>query len=169
MRNNTCHFTFGFNTSSKHLKSFAYHLTNDWHKAQDLYQETAFMAYKNKDKFQEGTNIKSWLLTIMRNTFINDYRKKKRQRLDFLPLLPNDMPNNETFNNAEAQIAEQEILSVIDNNLKENLKRPFMMAHEGYKYKEIAEEMYLPEGTIKSRVFMAREKLRNVVSRSWEV
>jgi RNA polymerase sigma-70 factor (ECF subfamily) len=138
-------------------------LTNDKHKAQDLYQETAFTAYKNKDKFQEGTNIKSWLLTIMRNTFINDYRKKKRQRLDFLPLMPNDIPNNHTFNSAEDRIAEQEILAIIDNNLKDNLKEPFLMAHAGYKYKEIAAEMYLPEGTVKSRVFMARERLRNVV------
>lgn len=166
MRNNTCSFTFGFNTSSKHLKSFAYHLTNDWHKAEDLYQDTAFTAYKNKDKFQEGTNLKSWLLTIMRNTFINDYRKRKRQRLDFLPLMPNELPNNQTFNSAEDRIAEQEILLLINNNLKDNLKEPFMMAHSGYKYKEIAAEMNLPEGTIKSRVFIAREKLRHVVRRN---
>lgn len=166
MKNNTCNFTFGFNTSSKHLKSFAYHLTNDKHKAQDLYQETAFMAYKNKDKFQEGTNIKSWLLTIMRNTFINGYRKKKRQRLDFLPLMANDLPNNHTFNSAEDRIAEQEILSMINERLKDKLKEPFMMAHAGYKYKEIADEMHLPEGTIKSRVFMARDKLRQVIRRN---
>lgn len=138
-------------------------MTNNKESAQDLYQETAFRAYKNKDKFREGTNIKSWLLTIMRNTFINAYRKKKRQNLNFLPLTPNDIPKNYTFNGAEDRIAEQEILVIIDQTLKDNLKEPFLMAHAGYQYKEIAAEMNLPEGTIKSRVFMAREKLRNVV------
>lgn len=165
MENNKCSFTFGFNTSTKHLKAFAYHLTNDWHKAQDLFQETALRAYKNKDKFREGTNLKSWLLTIMRNTFINDYRKRQRQSLHFTPLTVTNEQSNYTFNSAEDAMAEKEILSEI-NKLKDTLKDPFMMAYVGYKYKEIADKMYLPEGTIKSRIFMARKELQHNIRRN---
>jgi len=72
-------FTESFNTLTPSLKSFAYNLTKDGEEAKDLYQETAFRAMTNRDKFKAGTNLKAWLFTIMKNIFINNYRKKSKK------------------------------------------------------------------------------------------
>ena len=72
-------FNASFNQLTPSLKSFAYNLTKDNEEAKDLYQETAIRAIMNRDKFKAGTNLKAWLFTIMKNIFINNYRKKVKK------------------------------------------------------------------------------------------
>ena len=143
------------------LHQLAMKLTKDIDDAKDLIQETFFKAIKNKDKYEEGTNIKGWLYTIMKNTFINQYRKKKFQNT-FI-----DETDNKFFISQSPR--ENEVSS--DKNLDmeylmkriENVDRvyleTFMMYYNGYKYEEIAEIMNIPLGTVKSRIFLARKKM----------
>ena len=113
--------------------------------------------------FQSETNLKAWLMTIMRNIFINDYRKKKKNRTlsdwtdtDYLI----NSGNHSTSNIGEENMAIEEIQRVI-STLDENLGVPFKMRSMGYKYQEIADELSLPLGTVKSRIFMARKELQS--------
>lgn len=160
--NDTCCFASDFNSLSAFLKGFAFKLTNDHHKAEDLFQDTALLAYKNKDKYQTGTNLKAWLSTIMRNTFINNFRQKQRQGevVESAMLYVNE--KRTVGNDGEGYLIEGELVSMIDN-LEESVKQPFVMAYHGYKYHEISKAMNLPEGTIKSRIFVARKALKNQI------
>lgn len=159
MKCNTFNFSIEFNALNLYLKAFAYKLTKDTHRAEDLFQDTAFLAFKNKSRFQTGTNMKAWASTIMRNAFINKFRKKQR-RGDFNggeELL--DLGHNIVLNQAEETLAEKEILQLV-GTLKRKYRDPFVMSVQGYKYKEISEQMNLPLGTINSRIFEARKVLR---------
>lgn len=143
------------------LKYFAISLTADTEDANDLLQDTMLKALQYKDKFAESTNLKAWLYTIMKNTFINNYRRKvkTRQIIDNskeLYLL--NLPQSNTSVSPLSRIAEKDIKQEIDN-LDEELRIPFVRYFEGYKYKEIAEELNIPIGTVKSRIFLARKKL----------
>jgi len=146
------------------LNSFALSLTKDFEDAQDLVQETVFKALKNKDKFKIGTNFKAWIMTLMRNTFINNYRKKKRNKTTLAPtdsyVFATD--NNIVPNKGESNIATQEIMEVL-NSLDEKLRQPFWMYYQGLSYQEIADELETPLGTIKSRIFFARKELQEKV------
>lgn len=143
------------------LKYFALKLTTDMNDAEDLLQETFLKALKYKDKFQEQTNLKSWLYTIMKNTFINNYRRNVRKRnimtssddKDYLIPAPNYSEIS-----PESHYNHKEISKTVDQ-LSDDCRIPFMMHNEGYKYKEIADELELPIGTVKSRIFLARQKL----------
>jgi RNA polymerase sigma-70 factor, ECF subfamily len=145
------------------LRPFAYNLTKDMEEAKDLVQETIYKALKYKDKFSEGTNLKAWMFTIMRNIFINNYRRKVKQQtvvdtsenkfmIDSTPLTA----KNEGMN----KLVMQDINHAIDN-LNSDIKVPFMMHFEGFKYQEIADELALPLGTVKSRIFFARRELKS--------
>ncbi len=159
-------FSTEFAKWTSYLKGFAYNLTRDKHLAEDLYQDTAVAVFRNQDKFSSGTNMKAWLGVIMRNLFINSYRKKKRRGLIFdnskESYLLNDN-NNRVTNEGEGNIAMTEMLSLI-NGLEDGLRIPFVMTYEGYKYEEIASHMQLPIGTIKSRIFHARKILKAKLS-----
>ena len=150
------------------LKPFAITLTRDHEVAKDLFQETLFRALSNRDKYHVGTNIKAWLYTIMRNIFINDYRKKARQQtvFDSTPneALLNAGPASIVSNNAESQLRTKEIHAAI-HQLPDIFKKPFMLYFEGYKYHEIAEMMHEPLGTIKSRIHFARKLLKEQLER----
>lgn len=143
------------------LKYFALKLTTDMNDAEDLLQETFLKALKYKDKFQEQTNLKSWLYTIMKNTFINNYRRNVRKRnimtssddKDYLVPAPNYSEIS-----PESHYNHKEISKTVDQ-LSDDCRIPFMMHNGGYKYKEIADELELPIGTVKSRIFLARQKL----------
>ncbi len=143
------------------LKYFALKLTTDINDAEDLLQETFLKALKYKDKFQEQTNLKSWLYTIMKNTFINNYRRNVRKRnimtssddKDYLIPAPDYSEIS-----PESHYNHKEISKTVDQ-LSDDCRIPFMMHNEGYKYKEIADELELPIGTVKSRIFLARQKL----------
>lgn len=154
--------------SSEALKPFAVSLTRDNELAKDLYQETLYKAFANMDKYNIGTNIKAWLYTIMRNIFINDYRRKaKRSIISHDPTTDYQAFNipGLTFNNTESNILLKDIHKKI-NNLPEIFKRPFRLYFEGYKYHEIAYAMNEPLGTIKSRIHFARKLLKEQIERN---
>lgn len=146
------------------LRAFALKLTGSVADADDLYQDTALRIMSNADKYQEGTNFKAWAVTIMRNIFINNYRKKMR-RGTILDQTPNNYYINSgdvaVNNDGETNASYKELLKMV-SALPDEFKRPFWMAFKGYKYDEIAEELDAPLGTIKSRIFFARRKLRKM-------
>ena len=154
-------------TNAEFLMPFAYTLTHDHEDAKDLFQETVFKALTNKDKYSIGTNISAWLYTIMRNVFINDYRRKSKQRIMF-DSTPNDFFINSTktitVNNAIQSINIKEIQSAIIN-LPDIFKDPFLLYLDGFKYNEVADMLSEPLGTIKSRIHFARKLLRVQIER----
>ncbi len=153
--------------NSEFLKPFAITLTRDSDAAQDLYQETLYRALANKDKYNVGTNIKAWLYTIMRNIFINNYRRKAKQNTIF-DNTPNDFLLNQaqvtTANAAESILKIKDIQQVI-HHLPEIFRNPFLLYFDGYKYHEIAQMLDEPLGTIKSRIHFARKLLKAQVQR----
>lgn len=166
----TIEFNGRFEGMSKLLHSFAYNLTKNIEDAKDLYQETSFRALTNKDKFRPGTNFKAWLFTIMKNIFINNYRKKMRANT-IMDSTDNDYYINSgnvvISNKAESNIMMDELTEMIDS-MEEGIKVPFMMHYEGFKYQEIADELDLPLGTVKSRIFFARKELKNLINRRYD-
>jgi len=149
------------------LKPFAVNLTRDTEAANDLYQETLYKALANKEKYNVGTNIKAWLFTIMRNIFINDYRRKAKQRTIF-DSTPNDFLINQkqvsVANGGETEMRMKEIYEAI-HNLPEIFKVPFQLYFDGYKYQEIADALGEPLGTVKSRIHFARKLLKERIER----
>ena len=162
-------FNSKFDQMSGLLQSFAYNLTKNIEDAKDLFQETAFRAITNQEKFRAGTNFKAWLFTIMKNIFINNYRKKSKVRMlidstDNLFYL--NSGKNAVSNSATSMIMMKELTGIIEE-LDESIKIPFMMHYYGYKYQEIAEHLELPLGTVKSRIFFARKELKDVLSKRY--
>jgi RNA polymerase sigma-70 factor (ECF subfamily) len=154
---------------SQVLYSFAYNLTKSADASKDLYQETAYRAITNRDKFKPGTNFKAWMFTIMKNIFINNYRKKKKANtiIDTTENLYYINSGSVTINNkAESSIMSEELMAMIDE-LDDSTRIPFMMHYEGYKYQEIADELELPLGTVKSRIFFARKALKEKISKRY--
>lgn len=151
---------------SESLRPFAFTLTRDSESAQDLVQETLFRALTNKEKYRLGTNIKAWMYTIMRNIFINDYRKKARHRTVF-DYAANDflIDNRATVTNAAQGALEVKEIQRAVHALPEIFKRPFEMYFEGYRYHEIAGLLKEPLGTVKSRIHFARKLLKEQLSR----
>ncbi len=143
------------------LRYFAISLTSDHEDADDLLQDTMLKALQYKDKYADSTNLKAWLYTIMKNTFINNYRRnvKTRQIIDKTKdLYYLNLPQTNSAVSPVSQIAEKDIKAHIAA-LEDELRIPFMRFFEGYKYKEIADELHIPIGTVKSRIFLARKKL----------
>ena len=151
------------------LNSFAYNLTKSTEDAQDLFQETAFRALTNKEKFRPGTNFKAWMFTIMKNIFINNYRKKVKantiidstENLFYL-----NSGKTAIHNLAGSNMLMGELTKMVED-LDVSIKVPFMMHYEGYKYQEIADELELPLGTVKSRIFFARKALKERIKASY--
>jgi RNA polymerase sigma factor (sigma-70 family) len=143
------------------LKQYAISLTENIEDAEDLLQETFLKALLNKDKYKDNTNLKAWMYTIMKNTFINGYRRKRNSQT-FIDKTDNKYFINKSdqngFNTTESLISEEEINIRIDS-LDEEFKQPFQMFTDGFKYKEIAEKLDIPIGTVKSRIFFGRKKL----------
>jgi RNA polymerase sigma-70 factor (ECF subfamily) len=141
---------------------FALMLTANKDDAKDLLQETTLKALNNQNKFVKNTNFKGWIFTIMRNIFINDYRKiivnkiviYKNENLHHLSL-----PQESGRDTPEGSLSVQDITQAI-NNLNKDMKEPFSMLIGGYKYEEIAEKLNLPLGTVKNRIFLARKVLQ---------
>ena len=146
------------------LFSFAYKLTADSEEAHDLLQDTTLKALDNESKYSDNSNFKGWLFTIMRNIFINNYRRTVRERTviegtEDLYQLNFQQPTNST---PEGMYAVNEITQIIDS-FSEDYRRPFSMYVAGYKYEEIAEILDIPLGTVKSRIFTTRQKLRSIL------
>jgi RNA polymerase sigma factor (sigma-70 family) len=154
-------------SNAEFLKPFAITLTRDTEAAKDLFQETLYRALANRDKYNVGTNIKAWLYTIMRNIFINNYRRKVKQNTIF-DSTPNDFLLNQNQavvgNAAEVNLRLKDIQEAI-HNLPAIFKNPFLLYFDGFKYHEIAEMLSEPLGTIKSRIHFARKLLKTQINR----
>lgn len=155
-------------SNTDYLRPFAFTLTRDNETAKDLLQETLYRALANKDKYHVGTNVKAWLYTIMRNIFINNYRRKAKQQTIF-DSTGNDFLLNyqqaTVANAAETNLNLKEIQSAI-HELPDIFKKPFILYFEGFKYHEIAHLLNEPLGTIKSRIHFARKLLKEQLSRN---
>ena len=156
---NTYSFRKDLLAVQEELLRFAYKLTADREEANDLLQETSLKALDNEDKYEPDTNFKGWMYTIMRNIFINNYRKIVREQT-FVDQTDNlyhlSMPQDSGFASTEGAYD----LHRIVNSLPRDYKVPFSMHVSGFKYREIAERLGLPLGTVKSRIFFTRQKLQ---------
>lgn len=145
------------------LQTFTRRFTSNREESHDLVQDTMLKALMYRSKFREDTNLKGWLFTIMRNTFINNYRKNQRAKtsndttkdLYFL-----HVEDTHTFNSPDTSFEYQDIWKNVDS-LREELLIPFKMHASGYKYHEIAEHLNIPIGTVKNRIFHARKEIQS--------
>lgn len=146
----------------ENMMNFALMLTANRDDAQDLLQDTTLKVLDNQEKFVDNVNFKGWVLTVMRNLFINNYHKVVRiqtvvdQNADLYNL---DIVNDSGMDSPDKAFQIQEITKAI-NSLNDDLKIPFSMYLSGYKYNEIAEKLDVPLGTVKSRIFFARQELQ---------
>jgi len=144
--------------------------------AEDLTQTTFLKAYRFLDKFREGTDCKAWLLTILKNTFINQYRKRTRSPVTIeldeekFPGVSDEPAMSTTI---ESRSGENELMGLLDeeveealNNLGEESRKIVLLSDvDGFSYKEIAEIMGCPVGTVRSRLSRARRALRSLLRR----
>ncbi len=147
------------------LQRFAYKLTADKEEANDLLQETSLKALGNMDKYTPDTNFKGWVYTIMRNIFINNYRKDVRDQT-FIDHTDNLFHINSQFE-LDDYITDngydgKEIYRVV-HSLQREYRIPFLMHISGFKYREIADRLALPLGTVKSRIFFTRKLLQEML------
>lgn len=153
--------------NSEGLRNVAFNLTRDEDDANDLVQETVLRALTSMDKFRAGTNLKAWMYTIMKNIFINNYRRKVKRKT-MVDTTDNNYYINSTdrsiVNGGEASLEMQDIYRALDG-LNEEFRIPFLMHYKGFKYKEIADDLELPIGTIKSRIHFARKELKSSLKR----
>ena len=147
------------------LLNFACQLTSSREAAQDLVQDTTLKALDNEAKYVDNVNFKGWVFTIMRNIFINNYRRQVRSATivdtteDLYHL---NLCQESGLDTPEGSFAAQEISNAI-NSFSKDYKEPFSLYLAGYKYSEIAEKMSLPLGTVKSRIFFARRRLQGML------
>ena len=152
------------------LRAFANSLTKDKEEAIDLFQDTAYKAFKYRERFQPTTNFQAWVFTIMKNTFINKYRQRKRRQTI------NDQTNNAYYintsaaveNQGESKITLEEITTAIEQ-LEPQLATPFILAFQGYQYDEIAAQLQIPLGTVKSRIHFARKQLQYQLRKWYQI
>ena len=158
----TAYFTQNLLGMQSELNSFALKQTADQEEADDLLQETSLKALDNEDKYTPDTNFKGWMYTIMRNIFINNYRKMVRDQT-FVDQTENlyhlNLPQDSGFESTEGNYDLKEIRKIV-NTLPKEYRIPFSMYVSGFKYREIAERLGLPIGTVKSRIFFTRQRLQ---------
>jgi len=149
------------------LRPVANTLTRDADAAADLYQETLYKALANRDKYNTGTNIRAWLYTIMRNIFINEYRRKVKQNVIFDQSFDDPIMSrvaSTAMPSAESILEAKHIRKAI-HDLPNVFKDPLVLYFEGYKYHDIAGMLKEPLGTIKSRIHFARKLLKTQLVR----
>ena len=147
------------------LMSFAMKLTLNKDEAYDLVQDTTLKALDNEEKFAEDTNFKGWMLTIMRNIFINNYRKTSRENTMVdatveLYHITNATDSSQSTPDGAHTCNE---ISALIASFPADYREPFNMHIAGYKYEEIAEVLSMPLGTVKSRIFFTRKRLREIL------
>ena len=144
------------------LHRFALKLTADTEEANDLLQETSLKALDNEEKYTPDTNFKGWMYTIMRNIFINNYRKTVRDQT-FVDQTENlyhlNLSQDSGFESTEGNYDLKEIRRIV-HSLPKEYRIPFSMYVSGFKYREIAVKLALPIGTVKSRIFFTRQRLQ---------
>lgn len=157
----TTEFNAAYNLIENLLFGFAMKLTKNKENAKDLVQETFCKAFKNKDRFSNGTNFKAWMTTIMRNSYITDYRKSKtrKQVMASVDDFSYFIESKASGDSGDSIVMMKELNNLV-GELSTDLKQAFTMFVNGYQYEEIAERVNVPIGTVKSRIFFARKKLR---------
>lgn len=145
------------------LFNFARKLTKDESRAEDLVQETAIKAFRGMHTFKVGTSFKSWSFTILKNTFISNYHRRRKRSVvstsvEDLAFALEDQCI--VTNDALSQMRLQEIKAEVAQ-LSKKSRIPFLMHVKGYQYSEIADKLSIPIGTVKSRISFARKKLKN--------
>jgi len=147
------------------LLSFALKLTLNKDEARDLVQDTTLKALNNEEKFVDNANFKGWMLTIMRNIFINNYRKTSRENtmIDTTEDLYHlNLSQDSGMVSPEGVFAINEISAIIAG-FPADYREPFSLHVAGYKYEEISERLSMPLGTVKSRIFFTRKRLREIL------
>lgn len=147
------------------LLNFAYQLTTSREAAQDLVQDTTLKVLDNESKYVDNVNFKGWVFTIMRNTFINNYRRQVRNATvvdNTQDLYHLNLSQESGLDTPDGTVAAKEISKAI-NSFSDEYREPFTLFIAGYKYNEIAEKMNLPLGTVKSRIFFARRRLQTML------
>jgi len=159
----TLEFDSAVITLHRSLKPAAMKLTRDSDEAKDLLQETLLKAISNREKFAEGTNLKAWLYTIMKNTFITNYHRVVKRKT-FIDTTENlhylNSPTHTTENGSNTTLVLQEIDGAMQQ-LAVEYRTPFLMYFNGYKYHEIADLLQIPIGTVKNRIHIARKELKS--------
>jgi RNA polymerase sigma factor (sigma-70 family) len=154
------------------LKTFAFYLTYDEDDTNDLVQDTYLKAFKFADKYDKGTNSKAWLFKILKNAYINEYRKKSRQpdRVDIEEVInyhANDEPEESKYFDLKEEIFDSimgdEVTQAI-NSLPPEFRTVILLADiEEFSYKEMALILDVPLGTVRSRLFRARNTLKELL------
>ena len=154
-------FTSQLMNLQNNLQYFATKLTGNHEDANDLMQDTYLKALVNREKYEDDTNLKAWTFTIMKNTFINNYRKNHK----IIDLIDNtddvynlNIQHKSNFPLPDSTFQEKEINNKI-SKLNDSQRLPFELYHSGYKYHEIADKLNISIGTVKSRIFLSRQKL----------
>lgn len=151
------------------LKTFAFHLTFSEPDANDLVQETYLKAHKFIENYHSGTNAKAWLFKILKNAYINEFRKKSKrpQRVDFenvVNYLEDPVKGSKSFQDPQPDIYDSEMgdeVTLAVNSLPLDFKEVILLCDvEGFSYEEIAKILELPIGTVRSRLFRARNTLK---------
>ncbi len=144
----------------------ALRLSGNEAQAEDLSQETMLKAFRAWHQYRPGTNVRAWLLTILRNTFINEYRKSKRTgpEVDVSEIeaftVFQDVQDADPEGSFFDQIVDEDVLKAIDS-LPEEFRETLVLSDvEGLSYQQIAEITEVPVGTVKSRIFRARQALQ---------
>ena len=157
---------FEFNTlvmrQAPSLRMHALHFTHDSDDANDLVQDTMLKAITYYNKFKEGTNLKGWLYTIMKNTFINNYRRFVK--INSFVTMTDEISSSQlafssTVNRGEPKFVMDDVKKAL-GKLQEDYYVPFIMHFEGFKYHEIADKLQIPIGTVKTRIHVARKLLK---------
>lgn len=147
-----------FQEKRQTLNHFASQFTSDYDEKQDLIQETAIRALKSIHHFINDPKLMTWLYVIMKNIYINHYRKEKRKNFiydNYLSTGGSDLAYNKT----ESKMLGDDINKAL-NSLTEEQNEIFRMYLDGFRYQEIAAFFCMPEGTIKSRIFKIRKVLQ---------
>ncbi len=150
------------------LFGFAMKLTKNRENAKDLMQETLMRGFQARERFKIGTHFKSWMTTIMYNSYINHYRKRKTRNRVEQPIEDIvHLSNKPTTEGNGEQVVLRRELNGIMNQLDLKYKKPFLMFFQGFQYDEIAADMDLPIGTVKSRIFYARKQLKQMIIKQY--
>ncbi|HMQ64371.1 MAG TPA: RNA polymerase sigma factor [Flavilitoribacter sp.] len=161
----TTEFVRNFQSIESTLFAFALKITRNHQDALDLVQEAGLKGFRHRDRFELGTNFRAWMSTILRNTFINQYRKQRRAKIVSEPVenLAYALESSSSIpNQGEVNMGVKDIQEML-NALTPTYRVPFLMHFQGYEYQEIADHLEIPIGTVKSRLHEARKKLQRMV------
>lgn len=145
------------------LQAFALKYTQDIDDANDLVQDTLLKAFRYSKLFKQGTNLRGWLFTILKNTYINDYRRSKRKEniiIQTEEISDFSLSTKPETNTCHSKFVTDDI-NMILSKLQPAYYIPFVRYFEGYKYQEIAEMLDIPIGTVKTRIHLARQILKS--------